>query len=174
MAAHYVKCLYCGETFNRDKVKDCVQISSRRYAHLDCKLKMDKDKTKDERDLEALESYIKQLLSITEIDQRIRHQIETFHSKNNFSYSGIYKALMYFYEVKKNDIEKANGGIGIVPYVYQEAYNYYYHIWVANQSNEQKIIPQIKTQEEIVIISPPKSVPKKRKLFTFLDREDVT
>ena len=32
--------------------------------------------------------------------------------------------------------EKAQGGIGIVPFVYQNAFNYYYAIWEAQQKQE--------------------------------------
>jgi hypothetical protein len=47
-----------------------------------------------------------------------------------YTYSGIKRTLEYFYEVKKNSIEKANGGIGIVPWVYEEAKRYYYNQWL--------------------------------------------
>ncbi len=33
---------------------------------------------------------------------------------------------MLFYEVKQNPVEKSNDGIGIVPWVYKQAFNYYY------------------------------------------------
>jgi hypothetical protein len=49
-------------------------------------------------------------------------------SKYNYTYSGIHRSLEYFYEVKGNSLDKANGGIGIVPFVYQDAYNYYYSL----------------------------------------------
>ena len=39
----------------------------------------------------------------------------------NFSYSGILRTLIYFYDIRGNTIEASNGGIGIVPYVYEEA-----------------------------------------------------
>jgi starvation-inducible outer membrane lipoprotein len=81
------------------------------------------------------------------------------------------KALAYFYEVKKNSTEKANGGIGIIPYVYNNAYNYYYNIWMANQTNNAKPIEQYQPQERVIKIPPPKRVEKKKKLFSFLDEE---
>ena len=42
------------------------------------------------------------------------------------------------YEVKGNKFDegKAQGGIGIVPFVYQNAFNYYYAIWEAQQKQE--------------------------------------
>ena len=44
------------------------------------------------------------------------------------------KTLEWWYEIKKNPIDKANGGIGIIPFVYQEAYNYYKAIYDAQQN----------------------------------------
>ena len=52
---------------------------------------------------------------------------------NKYSYSGIYKTLKYFFEVRGHPIEKANGGIGIVSWVYKEAYNYWRALWEAQQ-----------------------------------------
>jgi hypothetical protein len=65
------------------------------------------------------------------ITPRIRTQIKNYLTNYNYTYSGILKALKYFYEIKGNSTEKANEGIGIVPYCYQDAYNYYFSIWVA-------------------------------------------
>lgn len=47
-----------------------------------------------------------------------------------YTYSGMLKALVYFYEVKGNNKNKANGGIGIIPFIYKDAYNYYYNLWM--------------------------------------------
>jgi hypothetical protein len=102
-----------------------------------------------------------------------RKQINDYKNNQNYSYTGILKALTYFYEVKGNSTEKANGGIGIVPYVYQDAYNYYYHIWMAKQTNEVKPIEQYSAPPaRVIVIPPPKRVEKKRKLFSFLDEEE--
>ena len=100
-------------------------MSSRRYAHLDC-FNREKEKIKKEAgDKEHLEEYIMKMFGESYINPRIRKQIKTYIEEYNYSYSGILKSLTYFFEVKGNSIEKANGGIGIVPYVYQNAYNYY-------------------------------------------------
>ena len=88
-----------------------------------------------------------------------------------YTYSGIRKALTYFYEVKKNDIKRANGSIGIVPYIYRESYEYYYALWLAQQTNQDKSIETYVPQEQVVVIKSPKRPIKKRRFFTFLDEE---
>lgn len=168
--AHIVTCVYCKQRFDRDKFP-FIQVSARRYAHQECSLTEEQKKSKEEQDKEALEQYIMQLFKTDYIDARVRKQIKQFREEYNYTYSGIRKALVYFFEVKGNSIEKANGGIGIVPYVYQNAYNYYLALWQAQQKNQDKVltnyIPQIK---EVVIPRPQRKV-KKRELFTFLDEE---
>jgi hypothetical protein len=171
--AHVVKCPYCGKTFDRDKYADFVQVSARRYAHTECHNQHLAQMSQEEKDLMALEEYIKSLLGLDSINARVRKQINDYKNNQNYSYTGILKALTYFYEVKGNSIEKANGGIGIVPYVYQDAYNYYYHIWMAKQTNEVKPIEQYSAPPaRVIVIPPPKRVEKKRKLFSFLDEEE--
>ena len=168
--AHIVTCVYCKQKFDRDKFP-FIQVSQRRYAHQECSLSEDQKKNKEEQDRIDLENYILQLFKVDYIDVKIRKQIKQYREEYNYTYSGIRKALVYFYEVKGNSIEKANGGIGIVPYVYQQAYNYYLAIWQAQQKNQDKVlvnyVPKVK---EIVIPRPQRKV-KKRELFTFLDEE---
>lgn len=168
--AHIVTCIYCKKKFDRDKLP-FIQISQRRYAHQECSLTEEQKKSKEEQDKENLEQYILQLFKIDYVDAKIRKQIKQYREEYNYTYSGIQKALVYFYEIKGNSIEKANGGIGIVPYVYQNAYNYYLALWQAQQKNQDKVltnyIPQVK---EVVIPRPQRKV-KKRELFTFLDEE---
>ena len=171
--AHVVKCLYCGKTFDRDKYKDFIAVNSRRYAHTECYNNYIAQLSQEEKDLKALEEYIKNLLELDDITVKIRKQINDYHTKQNYSYSGILRTLQYFYEIKGNSTDKANGGIGIVPYIYQEAYNYFYHIWMAKQTNAVKPIEQYVQPEEVIIkISVPKRKEKKKQLFTFLDEED--
>lgn len=167
---HKVKCIYCGKTFDRDK-DPCVQVSNRRYAHKNCSALADEKLKQQEKDKQALEEYIMKLFNTTYVDARIQKQIKQYIEEYNYTYSGIHKALIYHFEVKKGDIEKANGGIGIVPYTYQTAYRYYYSLWEAQQKNKDVVvndyIPKVK---EITIPVPQRQV-KKRKLFTFLDEE---
>ena len=170
MAKKIVKCPFCDQYFDANTV-DFVKVG-RRYAHKQCAEEYEKNKTQEERDKEALEKYILQLLNETKINARVRKQINDYREQYNYSYSGILKALVYFYEIKGNSKEKANGGIGIVPYVYKQAYDYYYSLWLANQKNEHKLIEQYVPQIQEIRIPIPQRKVKKRKLFSFLDEEE--
>ena len=166
-----VLCPFCKIKFDREKVP-FKMIGARRYAHLDCYEKAEALKSREEKDKEALENYIKKLFNETTINAKVRKQIVQYKEEYDFTYSGMLKALIYFFEIKKNDISKANNGIGIIPYVYKDAYNYYYSLWQAKQKNEAKIIANyVPTVEEIKIPVPQRQI-KNKKRFTFLDEEE--
>lgn len=171
MAKHIVKCFFCGEQFDTNK-EPFVMATARRYAHKSCAEKHEKEKTEEEQDKEKLEEYIKQLFNTDEISSKNKKQIEKFKKDNNFTYSGIMRSLIYFYEVKGNSIDKAHGSLGIVPWIYSEAYQYYYDLWLAQQRNEDKVLDDYKPNEIIITITPPERKIKKRKLFTFLDSKE--
>ena len=169
--AHRVKCYYCGKTFDRDK-EEYVLVATRRYAHKSCADAAQKDEFQEAKDKEELEKYIMQLFKTEYVDPRIQKQIKQYKEEYNFSYSGMRKALIYFYEIKGNSLEKSNGGIGILPYIYKRAHDYYYALWQAQQNNKDKkietYVPKVK---EIVIPNPERQV-RQRHLFTFLDEEE--
>ena len=97
-------------------------------------------------------------------------QAQTIAKDYNFTYSGIMKSLEYFHRVKKNPID-TKYGIGIIPYVYNEAKDYYYKLYLAQHANDDKDISQYIPQDEVIHIQPPKKQPIRRKLFSFLEKE---
>ena len=169
--SHKVKCYYCDQVFDRDKVP-FIQVSKRRYAHKECSMSEDEKKLQENKDREELYDYIMKLFNISFVDPKIQKQIKKYIEENNYTYSGIKKALVYFFEIKGNSVEKANGGIGIVPYVYTQAYNYYYSLWLAQQKNEDKVVQEYIPKIKEIVIPIPEKNPRKRKLFSFLDDEE--
>ena len=169
--SHIVKCVICGEQFNRDKIQ-AVKISARRYAHHACKPDGELVPLEEkDPDLVKLEEYIKALMQEDFIGPRVRKQIKDFQEQYSYSYSGMLKSLIYFYEVKGNS--KANAdkyGIGIIPYVYKDAYNYYYDLFLAKSRNDNKDITEVTSKvKEITIKLPVVKMPMK--LFN-LDEEE--
>lgn len=75
--------------------------------------------------------------------------------KKGYTYLGILRAIEYFYIVKRNNISKSKNSIGIVPYVYQDAQNFYNY---KNQEAYRKYLKAFavsklnKPQEKIVPI----------------------
>lgn len=169
MAKHLVKCKFCGKTFDAN-LSPFVKLSNR-YAHQECYDLEKEQYEKDEKDRIALEEYILKLFNVEQIPARIRQQIGQYMKEYNYTYSGIHKALVYFYEVKKNDIQKAHEAIGIVPFCYQDAYRYYYAIWEAQEKNKEKVVSDFVQEETVIRIPVPQRKIKKRKLFSFFDEE---
>lgn len=162
------KCFYCKKNLDTSK-EEYVSISKTKIAHKHCY----EEKEKNLTDEELLNRYIMKLLNIDYISPRIKKQIKTYIDDYNFTYSGILKALIYFYEIKGNSTEKANDGIGIVPYIYKDSYQYYYSLWLAKKSNENKNIKDYIPQEKKVLILKPKRKIRNKKRFVFLDNDDI-
>lgn len=159
MAKCMVKCPYCGQRFDRNN-PDIKWIKiGRRYAHEKCYNEYQASLTQEEKDLNALIEYIKNLLGDDYVFMKVKKQIQQYHKDYKFTYSGMLSSLKYFYEVKGNSIDKANGGIGIIPYIYKDAYNYYFAIYQAQQKNKNVSDYKVKVQE-ITIPSPRMFVPK--------------
>ena len=83
------------------------------------------------------------------------------------------KSLVYFYDIKGNSIDKSYGGVGIIPYTYKKARDYYYAIWLAQQKNSVKDIEMYFPKVKEIEIPVPERKIKQRKLFTFLDEEET-
>lgn len=171
MAAHIVKCPYCSENFDTNKVP-FIQIG-RRYAHQSCydeaggkitylkKAQTKEKKEKGDSELDQLKSYINNLYGEKANWPMIMKQIKDYQ-KLGYTLSGIEKSLKYFYEIQHNNPEQSNGGIGIVAYTYSAAYQYYLDIYLTNQNNENKTLSSA-VKEYIIKI--PESKRLKRKLL---------
>lgn len=170
MAKHMVKCPICGQTFDAN-VEPYVMINSRRYAHQKCQQEAELLKSKEEKDKEQLETYIKKLFSYSKLPEKVNRQIKQYKEEFNYSYSAIYKTLRYWFEIKNGDLEKANGGIGIVPYVIDDARNYWIDILQAKELNKELVQQNIELKVVEVHILPPERIPVRRfrRKFTFLE-----
>ena len=169
--AHYVVCPICNKKFDRDKTEFVKE--GRRYLHIECAQTAEERLSKEEKDKRALNQYIMQLFGTEYVNPRIQTQIRKYTSENGFTYAGILMALKYFYEVRHGDIEKAHGGIGIVEYIYQDAKNYYFDIWQAQQVNKGKQIDLYIPANNVIeiTIKAPVKKPFLKRIFSFLDEE---
>ena len=167
--SHYVKCPKCGETFDRDIIQ-AVRINGRRYGHAKCYpdnnnfVPLVEKKISEEQ---KIKNYAKSILKEQYVAARINKQIKDFLAEG-YTASGILKTLIYWYEIKHNDISKAMGGIGIVPYVYKQALDYYYNLYLAEMANVDKDIDEYRPKEIFISID----LPKKEKEVKLWEDED--
>lgn len=164
-----VKCPICGEQFYRED-EPFVKIKNR-YAHKKCFEAQEIAKDEETKEKDLLYSYISKIFNDTANYARINKQISEY-LKQGYSYKGMRKTLIYWFDVKHGDLSKTNGGIGIIPYIYQDALTYWRGIWEAQQRNKEAIVESsvIVPTIEIHIPTPQRQPVKKlRKLFTFLE-----
>ena len=106
------------------------------------------------------------------VPPRAKKQINEYIQEYNYTYSGMLKALIYYYEIQGGSTEKAHDGVGILPYIYNTAKEYYFNLWQAQQKNQYKTIEHYIPKEVVVKISPPQRNIPKRQRFSFLDEEE--
>lgn len=166
--AHLVKCTVCGKQFDRDKMQ-AVKSGAKRYAHYVClpegELVPLLKKEPEDEDLVQLKKYIEELLGEDYNHARVKKQIKEFKEEYNYTYSGMLKTLIWFYEVKGNSKNKANGGIGIIPFIYKEACDYYYSLYLAKISNESMPASCFKQKVKEITIPSPEVYIRPKKLF---------
>lgn len=163
-----VTCIYCKKQFNRIK-EECELVGTNKYAHKNC---FELEQKRELTDEEKLNKYIRELFNLDYVPPHILKQEKDYIEKYNFSYSGMLKTLIYGCEIKKNvKLDLAHPTIGIIPYIYQDACNYYYALWQAEQANSKKDIKSfIPIVEKVQIFSPQRQEIKKH-FFNFLMEE---
>ena len=153
--AHKVICLYCKEKFDRDK-EPTKQVSARRYAHLKCWNDHLANMTQEEKDIQNFYDYTKTLFGENYNYILTKKLAERYVKENNYTYSGMLKTLKWYYEKEGHSLDKSNGSIGIIPYIYNKALNYYYALYQAQLINKEKDISNFMLPKErnITIESP--------------------
>lgn len=148
--AHYVTCLYCKKQFNRDK-EPTKKVSARRYAHLKCWEDHLANMSQEEKDIQNFYDYTKNLFGEDYNYILTKKLAERYVKENNYTYSGMLKTLKWYYEKEGHSLNKSNGSIGIIPYIYKQALNYYYNLYKAQLINKEKDISNFTMPKERVI-----------------------
>ena len=128
MAKHMVMCRVCRKTFDaNDENEKWVMPSRNWYFHEQCynDWKKNTDNATDEDWMMLIYDFIARDLKGDYNWHICENQRKKFLKENKFTNKGIYFTLKYFYEIKKNPWSKSNGSLGIVPYVYKEATEYW-------------------------------------------------
>ncbi len=165
------KCPYCKITFELSKdaeenerlyIKgDKKGYYTNRYYHKKCyelalntpkeewlpDLELNSRKTEDEIELEKWFINIYDLFTLdlkSTVDAaRIKLQMKKIKTEHtNWTYKGMYFALRYHFLNKGGKVEKSNGGIGIVPFIYEEARAF----WYAANVQHTNIVNEIEKQ----------------------------
>ena len=147
---HKVKCFICNEYFDRDTVPN-IKIG-RRYAHKTCQESENPTKVKDMQDREQFFKCIKNIYGEKYNYQLINKQATDYIAIYNYTWNGMTKSLEWFYNIQHGSIEDSNGGIGIIPFIYEEAKEYYKNLYIAQKKNKE--IKLLRPVVEIKVQSP--------------------
>lgn len=171
-----LKCLYCGKEIDTS-IDEYKKVTSTRYAHLSCaEEELKKPKPKPKEKPKTQKEIIKEINDFLAnhfgdaADYGKTNRLLKVYLKEGMTASGILKTLEYYYDVKKHSVAESGGSIGIVPYVYKEAKDYYQKTWEANKNNEGLELEQ--ETVSITISNPQFRLPKKQTFFNFLDEEE--
>lgn len=165
---HIVTCRVCKEKFNADPEQEGVEwvMPSRNwYYHKVCytewlsAVDTDTDMSDDEW-AKYIYDYLKHDVHLDYNYHLIEAQRKAMlkDHENKMTSKGIYFALRYFYDIQHGDKEKSRGGIGIVPYVYKDAAQY----WIGREKRNRGIIQQIMMQMKNNLGNPDNRVVVKR------------
>jgi hypothetical protein len=114
--ARLVKCPYCEKQHNKEEAHEY----KKKYYHVECfnRWRQDVDHRKE------LSAYICELYRIDAPTGMMLKQIKEFQEDYKYKLKGIELALRYFHETLGNNVQEGSG-LGIVPYVYEDAKNHY-------------------------------------------------
>ena len=147
-----VKCYFCGMAAESDKA---LRKEGKAF-HNEC--------YQEYLDRRELFQYCCKLWGLKAPGPLISRQAKDFKLKG-YTYRGMMFSLKYFYEVKKNDKDKYKGSetIGIIPYIYEDAKQYYAELLTKQQELAQQAAAAPQPQR-VIKVRPEK---KSTKLYDF-------
>jgi len=152
MAKESVKCPQCEQQVL--KSEGIFDDSSKKWLHPDCYKILDSKR--------ELSRFVCVLFKLKAPGPKIYSQMNMLYKKG-YSYHDMLTTLQYHFDVKKNKVEKAMEGIGIIPYVFDEAQTYYRKI--KNKSNylAEQIAQSSENQQRNIIYIDEKNLEKGQK-----------
>lgn len=114
---------------------------------------------KDEFWIDMIYDYLSRDLKIPYNYWMCEKQRMNFVRKKRMTNKGIYFALKWFIEVKGGSMEKSNGGIGIIPYIYEESCDY----WISQEQKNKGFIEELEVQLKEAAARNQRTIYQKRK-----------
>lgn len=111
------------------------------------------EQTVEKTPQELLEEYICKIFRINELTPFLRNQLVKISTENpKFTYDGMRASLIYYVEIQQKDAD-IKYGIGIIPYIYEEARGFFEKKKKINADTQRK---EIKKTIQNVKIKPKK------------------
>ena len=135
------KCRICNIEIDKEK-DDWIMPSKNYYYHRQCYKNWKKAQPDNDEDyVDLIYDFIARDLKAA-YDYWVCEAQRKKFLKEKMTNKGILFALKYFYDIKHGDWEKGHGGIGIVPFVYNDSRAY----WSARERHSEGTIAEIERQ----------------------------
>lgn len=157
-------CFYCKQFVDISDDDYCMATQNR-YAHKKC---YEEAHQYDKITSDDIYYYLLETVHM-KVNYKLYEQQRTkMTTKDGYTNEGILNALKYWYEIKHNSPDKANGGIGIVSYIYNDAQKYYLEL-----ARRQKEIAKslLKTNQEVKTVEV--KAKEKRKTKNLIDIDEM-
>lgn len=178
-------CRICKQRFDREKTKEneyWVKPSKNMYYHKECYDNWKAANTgidaqmEDQKWLSYIWDFLSHDLKVPYDYQKCARQMINFNKKGK-TYKGMFFTLKYFYEVRHGNWDKSEGGVGIIPYVYEESTEYWSNQYLRNKKIIEGIEAQMESRakrQEIVVRKKNETAPKIKtyNLDTIIGEED--
>ena len=153
-----VTCAYCGCKTVDKLSQDYIQYKGKNF-HREC----------GEKEKDNFYSYVCEVFKLKAPGPRIYNQGNSFIEKYGYTYLGMQKTLYFIYAVKKhaNDRPIESKSIGLIPYYYDEAQEYFKWIDKKKEMIRKEIMS---TTEEIISV---KMAPRARKAKPAYTKEEI-
>lgn len=172
MAEHIVKCRICQQQFDTNTT-EFVKLGKLRYYHKYCfDAWKNPDKGKSDQEWEDLIfDYLTRDLKVTYNFFLIKQQLSKFID-NDLTLQGIFYTVKYIYGIKKVSWSDGHGGLGLVPYMYKEAAQYWMTQRQLKGEFAKGVEEQIKERSEREVIKI-KKVNKPKPVYTAANWDDL-
>lgn len=144
------KCLYCSGEIDISKEEYCMPRTNR-YAHKKC---YENNYSPDDEFIPKIYDYLKSQKINYNYPECERQRIH-YITKLGYTNEGVLNALKYFYSVKKQSPGKSGNRIGIVPYVYDEAKEYYLKLTQRQKQIARGLEKQIQQEDRVILVTAP-------------------
>jgi hypothetical protein len=146
-----VKCPYCETQLQKEEAHEY----KKKYYHVKCFNEWQQEKEHRQQ----LIDYICKTFRIDAPTGMILKQIKDFQIDYKYKLKGMELALQYFHETLGNPVQQGSG-IGIIPFVYEDAKNHY-----IKQQKIAESLQNLESNEEVTIyIDPNKNKRKSKKI----------
>ena len=150
-------CYYCNGDVDISKGPQYYQKVGNRYAHVDC---YTKNYTSDEEFKAKIYQYLDSIHFNYNFYQCDRQRVN-FIKTMGYTNEEIYLTLKYMYSIKKLSPERSEGRIGLVPYLKEEAMQYFNTIKKKQEEVGLAVEKQIQRGVKVIkVLAPEKPVDK--------------